>query len=208
MTLSYLYAKFVRRYFIGKAIIRSHIDKTATIASGSNVVETTMGKYSYSGYDCQLIACDIGAFCSISDHVFIGGAEHPLDWVSTSSIFQDVKHSGSVKRFARHKVPDTKRTVIGSDVWIGHGASIKQGVIIGHGAVVGTGAVVTHDVPPYAVVAGVPARIVKYRFDETTIQLLLDSRWWETSDTVIQKAAPYLHNPQQFISILKEARNP
>ena len=126
-----------------------------------------------------------------------------MNWVSTSSVFEDVKHSGGRNRLARIEVPTTKTTHIGNDVWIGHGVSIKQGVNIGDGAIIGTGAVVTKDVPAYAIVGGVPATIIRYRFDAETIKMLLESKWWNYSDNEIGKVADFITTPQVFIKKLK-----
>ena len=192
MGIGTIYAKIVDR-LRGKAIRGSRIHKTSTINQGCNIVDTTMDRYSYCGSDCQIVSCDIGAFCSISDHVFIGGAEHPIYWISTSPVFQETRHSGPRKRFSRFKLPKTLRTTIGCDVWIGHGATIKQGVRIGHGAIVGSNALVTKDVPPYAIVGGVPARVLKFRFSEEIIQRLLETKWWLATDEQIMKCIDLFH---------------
>lgn len=199
MKLSYIYAKALRR-LKGKAIHSSLIHPTAKVNAGCNIVNSSFGRYSYCGYDCQMVNTGIGAFCSIGDCVYIGAAEHPMDWVSMSPVFENSKHSGPSKRFAHLDLPSAKRTVIGNDVWIGYGAIIKQGVCIGHGAVVGSGAVVTKDVPPYAIVGGVPAKIIRYRFDEDTIASLLESKWWEMNDEEIQKYAHLIQSPQDFLA--------
>lgn len=199
MKISYLYAKLADR-LRGTAIIKSKIHSTSVVYAGCNIVDVTMDRYSYCSHDCQIAYCDIGAFCSISDHVYIGGAEHPMDWVSMSPVFQNVKHSGPTKRFSKFDLPPVKRTVIGSDVWIGHGVTIKQGVRIGHGAVIGSNALVTKDVPPYAVVGGVPAKIIKYRFDEETIDKLLKSEWWTWPEEKIQEYADKIRDPEGFLA--------
>lgn len=203
MKLSYLYAKFISK-LRGTAIKNSKIHKTSVVYSGCNIVDVVMDRYSYCSYDCQIVCCDIGAFCSISDHVYIGGAEHPMDWISTSPVFQNVKHSGPTKRFAKFDLPPMKRTIIGNDVWIGHGATIKQGVTIGHGAVVASNAVVTKDVPSYAIVGGVPANVIKYRFDEETITRLLEEKWWIKDNSVIQKKALMIKEPKRFLDSFQD----
>lgn len=118
----------------------------------------------------------IGAFCSIADDVLVfGGGEHRLDWVTTYPLRIALNSPGA----GRDGHPHTKGpTIIGNDVWIGHGAMIVSGVTVGDGACIGAGAVVTRDVPPYAVVAGNPARVVRRRFDEESIARLQEIQWW------------------------------
>ena len=109
---------------------------------------------------------------------------HDLDCVSTSCHIFGPDHG--ITEFTGF----TTSTVIENDVWIAANVCIKQGVTIGTGAVVGAGSVVTKDVPPYAIVAGVPARIIRYRFNEETIQKLLDSQWWRmTKKEAVKKCA-------------------
>jgi chloramphenicol O-acetyltransferase type B len=131
----------------------------------------------------------IGAYTSIGTDVkvFLGG-EHRIDWVTTFP-FSVLWDSG--KRIKGH--PQSKgNVVIGSDVWIANEAVIMSGVDVGHGAVIGARAVVTRDVPAYAVVAGNPSRIVKFRFDQPTIERLLKIKWWEWQPSRIENALPAL----------------
>lgn len=192
MNLSYLYGKLMKK-LQGTCVINSVIDKTSVVGTSCNVVNSEMNRYSYCGNDCQIVYAEIGAFCSISDHVFIGGAEHPMGWVSTSPVFQNVRHSGPSKRFAKFDIPKSKKTIIGNDVWIGHGVTIKQGVIIGNGAVLGSNALITRDIPPYAVVGGVPARLIKYRFSEDVINRLEEIKWWDLPDDRITEVVNLFH---------------
>jgi acetyltransferase-like isoleucine patch superfamily enzyme len=206
MKLSYFYGKFFKKILRGKCVINSHVHKTTKINSGATIVDSTIGRYTYTCYDDEIVNCEIGQFCSISDDVIIGGAEHPIDWVSTSPVFQNVKHSGPKKRFSKHNFEGIARTVIGNDVWVGKRVIIKAGVKIGDGAVIGAGAVVTKDVPPYAVVAGVPAKVLKYRFDEDTIAQLLKSKWWELSDEELEKRADDITDIYAFLKKLDSGK--
>jgi acetyltransferase-like isoleucine patch superfamily enzyme len=135
----------------------------------------------------------IGAFCSIGpDVVFVTGGIHPVDWVSSFPFRAKFGLPGAFK----DGMPMTRGpVVVGNDVWIGGEAMVLSGVTIGDGAVVAARAVVTRDVPPYAVVAGTPARLLRFRFDERTVEELLQIRWWEWPDKKIVEAVPFLSSP-------------
>ncbi|WP_281180466.1 CatB-related O-acetyltransferase [Endozoicomonas ascidiicola] len=120
----------------------------------------------------------IGSYCSLADdiNIFLGG-NHRIDWVSTYPFPAFVPKAKHIKSFGVAKGD----VIIGSDVWISSNVSILSGVTIGHGAVVGNSAIVTKDVPPYAVVAGNPAKVIKYRFDKEVVDKLLSISWWDWS---------------------------
>ncbi len=163
------------------ALRNCQIDKTAKVGTGSNCIGVQMGRYSYIGKNNSVANTTIGSFCSIASYCAIGGGAHPLNMVSTSPVFYQGRN-GFNKHFSSIPAEVNKKVEIGNDVWIGEAVFINDGVKIGTGAVIGAHSVVTKDVPPYAIIAGAPAKILRYRFDEDTIQRLLDSKWWEWSD--------------------------
>lgn len=131
-------------------------------------------------YGACLGNTNIGRFCSIGPGVITAHGEHPKSFMSTHPIFFEPSFINGVESFVDKPVYDTHKDVnIGSDVWVGANCYIKDGVSIGHGAIIGAGSVVTKDIPPYAIAVGVPAKVIKYRFDEQTISRLLDMKWWE-----------------------------
>jgi acetyltransferase-like isoleucine patch superfamily enzyme len=142
-----------------------------------------MGRHSYHKGHSLLRNCDIGSFTCIGDYVTIGVSSHILDNVAIYPL-----HIRLLREFSTDKSASvSRRTEIGSDVYIGEHATVFQGLSIGHGAVLATRSVVTKDVPPYAVVGGVPAKIIKYRFPPDIIEKLLEIAWWEWSDEKIQE---------------------
>jgi len=183
---------------MGNAIINSKINKTSKIEAGSHIVNSVFDRYSFCGYNCEIINCKVGAFCSIASNVVIGGSNHPMQWVSMSPVFYVGRDSIKTK-ISTHKREIDKTTLIGNDVWIGEKAIIKQGVSVGNGAVIGMGSVVTKDVEPYAIVGGCPAIVIRKRFEDQIIKKLLDIKWWEFSDDLLHEYAEYITNPEIFI---------
>jgi len=142
----------------------------------------------------------IGKYCSIAEGVvFLLGGEHRMDWISTYPFSAFSQEWPSAASIVGH--PATKGDIkIGNDVWIGHGALILSGVKIGDGAVIGAGSVVTKDVENYAVVAGNPARFVKYRFDLETRKYLCNLTWWNwTHEKVSQNVELLMKEPERPI---------
>jgi acetyltransferase-like isoleucine patch superfamily enzyme len=186
------------------AISASRIHRTSAVESGCQIVDSTIDKHSFCGYDCVILSTKIGSFCSIADRVYIGGSKHPMHFVSTSPVF--LSHRDSVKaKFAFHEYYCLPKTIVGNDVWIGFDAKIRAGVSIGTGAVIGMGSVVTKDVAPYSIVAGVPATVIGYRFDPEIIEQLLASRWWEFDENRLREVAKTFCDPVEFLRVLKQS---
>ncbi len=134
----------------------------------------------------------IGSFCSIGDYVVIqSGGEHRTDLVSTWSFDEILFKKKDASRSYKH----TRDTVIGHDVWIGYGACINSGVHIGTGAVIAAQAVVFSDVPPYAVVVGNPAKIVRYRFSQSSVDRMLKIAWWNWPQDDIESNLEWFYRP-------------
>ena len=185
----------VFRQLAGKVWRRIRPPRRSTLADRYPQYQIGRGTYG----DLSVLAfgeaatLSIGNYTSIADgvKVFLGG-EHRIDWVTT---FPFNVLWESARKQKGH--PKTKGNVhIGNDVWIGTEALISSGVTIGDGAVVGARAMVTRDVAPYAVVAGNPARVVKFRFDAQVVERLIELKWWDWHEREIEKAMPELLNNQ------------
>lgn len=139
-----------------------------------------MGAFSYTH---STLPADtiVGRYCSIAENVRPMGHQHPLTRFTTSVVSYENRWNVEDLPFELKGPEEPSPIVIGNDVWIGRDAVLKPGVIIGDGAVIASNAIVTKDVPPYAIVAGIPAKVVRYRFSEEVISKLLELQWWKYS---------------------------
>ena len=145
----------------------SKVPLTTYIRKGTMPKYSVIGDYCWINRNVGLNKVIIGNYCSIASQVLIGGMEHPIDKVSTSTLLNDSEDCKS------------QTTTIGHNVWIGSQSVIKQGVTIGNGAVVGAHSFVNKDVPPYAIVVGSPAKVLRYRFEKETIESIEKCQFWE-----------------------------
>lgn len=166
---------------------RSVISSKAKMYRFTKLVNSTLGKYSYMGNGSWAINADIGSFCSIADQVNIGLASHSLSYLSTSPLFTQKKNGTGISWTEKNDYTSRRRVVIGHDVWIGSRVLIRDGVVVGNGAVIGAGAVVTKNVPPYAIVGGVPAKVIRYRFSSEIIVRLEELQWWNMDEQQLKE---------------------
>ena len=167
-----------------------------------------LGAFSYS-HSALALHAEIGRYCSFGGELAWMQGDHPMDWVTTSPIAYDVVPLPGVRAFfadagAEYRRREVSlppyRVEIGNDVWIGDGVMLGTRVKIGHGAAIGARSLVLKDVPPYAVVAGSPARILRYRFPEPLIERLLALEWWRYAPDVLQAAD--MTRPERFVEEL------
>jgi len=161
---------------------RSFISKKAKVNRMVKIYNSSLESYSYVGSFSEIVCADIGKYCSISTNCSIGLATHSTKNISTSPIFTSKKNGTGFSWTEVDSYIELNRINIGHDVWIGKQVIIMGGIKIGDGAVIGAGAIVTKDIPAYAIAAGIPAKVIKYRFDQQIIDELLKLQWWNMSE--------------------------
>jgi virginiamycin A acetyltransferase len=177
------------------------------IERNNHIVNSSIGRYSYTGSGTVIHHAQIGAFSSISWGITIGGAEHDWEKITTHSFLFSktniINPNGEIgyNRF-------TKPLNVGNDVWIGANSTIARGVNVGDGAVIGSNSFVNKNIPPYAIVAGSPASVKKYRFPENVVERLLKILWWQLPAETIAIHFDLFNSPMSecILSQLEEIR--
>jgi acetyltransferase-like isoleucine patch superfamily enzyme len=209
------------RWKVGQVI---GLDPAARIEKYGHVIQggylpLALGAFSYS-HSAFSTEIEVGRYCSFAAGVQVIPGDHPMDWVTTSPVthnpggmrglgvyLNDIGH----REYRLYPAPiPYKPAIVGHDVWLGMNVLIKRGVRIGHGAIVGAGSLVTKDIPPYAIVAGTPARILRYRFAEPVIEALLRSEWWAYGPEALQALDPRdpMRFPQRLAAAIDEGLQP
>lgn len=185
-----------------KQKMQSGIHESAYIMPQARISPgVSIGRFTYIRSHAEIDSGRIGAFCSIAPGVKIGGEEHPVDSVSTHPFWyspggftlpvEDQEHGWSQTRFP---------PAIGNDVWIGAQAQILRGAVVEDGAVIGAGAIVTGRIPAYAIAVGIPARIIRYRFDPDICDRLRRSEWWNWDEDRLRDARKLFGRVEEFLA--------
>ena len=185
----------------------TQLEPPSRVGANSKLTKSRVGRISYISDRCRFDRTRIGRFCSIGSEVESVIGTHPLDYASTNPAFFSDRRQAGYSFTQRVSFPeygtrafDNYLISIGSDVWIGNGVRILQGVQIGDGAVIAAKALVNRDVPPYAIVAGIPAKIVRFRFEESLIRRYREAQWWNIALHKLEAYSQFASNPNEFIS--------
>lgn len=196
-------------------VVKSNADVRQAVLEGKNIIyqnanisRSSIGFGSYVGWDSTLANCKIGRYCSIAPYVNVVVGRHPTkNFVSTHpALFSTMKQAGftyvDTQRFKEnHYLADGKSVHIGNDVWIGNYVIIIEGVTIGDGAIIAAGSVVIKDVPPYTIVGGNPARVIRLRFTENQISKLQNTQWWNLPSEIIKSFHASYNSVDNFITL-------
>ena len=176
-----------------------------SIYDNAELSNVELGDYTYVGPRTKILNTKIGKFCSIGPDVIICPGKHPTDvFVSTHPAFYSVRGQTQDVFSDKDYFEESAPVTIGNDVWIGGRAVIFDGLKIGDGAIIAFGAIVTKDVPPYAIVGGVPAKVIKFRFDSEQIDFLTTIKWWDREKSVLRNNCHLFRNIIDFINEFKK----
>lgn len=220
---------FIQQYHNKRKLIKkkTYCERTAEITESSfggfnyigkkcKVFMSDIGYGTYIDHNSEIFHAQIGKYCSVASNVSFIYGHHPVsEMISMSPAFYSKHMGGAISYvtqdyFQCYKYANKRKKrmiIVGNDVWIGNGAKIFEGVTIGDGAIIGAGALVPHDVEPYSIYAGVPAKKINQRFDDEKIEMLMKFQWWNRSERWIMRNIHLFHNPSLFFEFLKTQEN-
>lgn len=175
------------------------------IGKHTSICGSEIGRFTYMVSYNRLENVKIGNFCSLGQNITIINTLHPSkDFVSTHPAFYSTgKQAGKSfalkDTFSEHSLIEGRKVIIGNDVWIGSNATLMGGIKIGDGAIVGANSLVTKDIPPYAIVGGVPAKVIRYRFTPEQIEKIEKVQWWDKDDEWLESRVKQFQSIEIFI---------
>lgn len=172
------------------SISKSVFHSNTVIYAGNSFHDAEIGRFSYFASGSQVSMANYGSFCSVGPYLICGHGDHPTDFVSTSPVFFSTGKQCGVSFSQEDLFEERKKIIVGHDVWVGARVFIRDGIKIGNGVIIAAGSVVVKDVPDYAIVGGVPAKIIRYRFPEDVIKKLIGLAWWNWTENKLRNAQP------------------
>lgn len=187
--------------------VKSKISKYSRIRRGVKLYVSTVDSYTYVSRNTALYYTSIGKFCSIGMDSKIGLPTHTISYLSTSPIFTEKKNATGFKWSIKNLNEPYKPVIIGNDVWIGDNVIILGGITIGNGAIIGAGSIVTKNVPDYSIVVGIPAHIIRYRYEIEVINKLKDIEWWNLSPKFLKDNILFFQQKEITIDLIENFIN-
>jgi virginiamycin A acetyltransferase len=187
----------------GSYLINSELESFTKVYRMTSLGDSKIGMYTYVGENSSVSMTRIGKFCSIGPNLRSGRGIHPIYSLSTHPMFYSTRKQNGITLSKIDKILERKQINIGSDVFIGMNVIILDGITIGDGAIIAAGSVVSKDIPPYAIAAGSPIQILKYRYSEGIVKNLLDIRWWDWDSDEIKEVEKHFNDVEGFVNKFK-----
>ena len=175
------------------------IGKNVTIYRPTHIKDSEIGDYTIITINAYISMTRVGKYSSLGPNLFCGWGIHPINGISTASMFYSTRKQNGFALTDKDKIEERKLITIGNDVFIGANVTILDGVTIGDGAIIGAGAVVSKDIPAYAIAVGCPIKIIKYRFNDDQILALKRIQWWNFSEDKLQDVERMFWDIDEFI---------